>query len=182
MIMIMSDWLSDVFDDQPRRSLEDGQRLFWAGDAVVSVFLVLSGRVDLVRVTQAGDDIAVQRAGPGTILAEASVYSPAYHCDAVARTDTTVAQIDKDGFKERLATNRAWSEAWASSLAHSVQQARLKVEVRSLKRVADRLDFLLEVEPRALEDRQTKEIAMDIGVSPEALYRELGKRRRNNPK
>lgn len=177
MIAIMSDWLFQLFSSAPRKRVEKGRPLFHTGDAVSNVFLVLEGQIDLVRVTQAGNEIALQSAGKGDVLAEASAYSNNYHCDAVARTDSKVAHLGKQAFKDLLATNRTWAENWAAGLAHSVQQARLNTEVRSLKKVADRLDFWLMMHSGLPEERHMKDVAAEIGVSPEALYRELARRR-----
>lgn len=177
MIAIMSDWLLQLFSNAPRKRVKKGRPLFHTGDAVSKVFLVLEGQIDLVRVTQAGNEIALQSAGKGDVLAEASAYSNNYHCDAVARTDSKVAHLGKQAFKDLLATNRTWAENWAAGLAHSVQQARLNTEVRSLKKVANRLDFWLMVHSGLPEERHIKDVAAEIGVSPEALYRELAKRR-----
>lgn len=179
MIAIMFDWLSQVFSDAARRSFEKGERLFHTGDQVLKVFWVLDGQIDLVRVTPSGNEMVLQSAGQGTVLAEASVYSECYHCDAIARSEGAIAQLGTNVFKDRLATNRTWAENWAGSLAHSVQRARLNTEIRSLKRVADRLDFWLAVNPDTFPERPIKDIAAEIGVSPEALYRELSSRRQH---
>ncbi len=177
MIAIMSDWLSQVFADAVQKSFEKGERLFHTGDDILNVFLVQGGQIDLVRVTPSGNEIVLISASQGSVLAEASVYSEVYHCDAIARSQTTVAQLGTNVFKDRLASNRAWAENWAASLAHSVQRARLNTEVRSLKKVSDRFDFWISVNSSSYPDRQIKDIAAEIGVSPEALYRELAKRR-----
>ncbi|MEP3048986.1 MAG: Crp/Fnr family transcriptional regulator [Roseibium sp.] len=173
----MSDWLSQVFSDAVRRSYGKGERLFHTGDGILNVFLVLDGQIDLIRVTPSGNEIVLHSAGKSTVLAEASVYSKVYHCDAIARSEATVAQLGTKVFKDRLASNRTWGENWAASLAHSVQRARLNTEVRSLKKVSDRFDFWMSVNSGAFPERQIKDIAAEIGVSPEALYRELAKRR-----
>ncbi|CTQ56134.1 transcriptional activator FtrB [Roseibium album] len=177
MITIMFDWLSQLFSDAAPRSFERGRHLFHTDDAVSNVFLVLEGQIDLVLVTPSGNVITLQRASNGDVLAEASVNSNTYHCDAVARTESKVAQLGTVTFKDLLATNRTWSECWTASLARSVQQARLDTEVRSLKKVSDRLDFWLSIHSKNLDNQQVKDIAAEIGVSPEALYRELSKRR-----
>lgn len=110
MIAIMSDWLSQIFSDAARRSFEKGERLFHTGDQVLKVFWILEGQIDLVRITPSGNEMVLQSAGQGTILAEAPVYSECYHCDAVARSEGAVAQLGTNVFKDRLATNRTWAE------------------------------------------------------------------------
>lgn len=63
-----------------------------------------------------------------------------------------------------------------------LQNARLHAEILSLKTVAQRLDAWMTwkdgVFPRKGE---WKTIASQLGVSPEALYREIAKRRRRMP-
>ncbi len=178
MIAIMSDWLLKVFSAAVRKSFEKGERLFHTGDEIFGVFLIVNGQIDLVRVTPSGNEMVLQSAGRHSVLAEASVYSEIYHCDAIARCRSTVAELGTEDFKDRLASNCDWAENWAASLAHSVQRARLNTEVRGLKKVSDRLDFWLTVNSGASQEKPIKDIAAEIGVSPEALYRELSKRRR----
>jgi CRP/FNR family transcriptional regulator, dissimilatory nitrate respiration regulator len=63
---------------------ESGQSLFRRGDPATDMHFVLTGAVHLVRYQSDGSVLILQRAGPGSILAEASLYSGTYHCDAVA--------------------------------------------------------------------------------------------------
>ena len=68
-------------------------------------------------------------------------------------------------------------ESWSALLARSVQAARLRAEIRSLPRVAERLDAWLG-EGNALPERgRWQEVAAELGVTREALYRELSSRR-----
>jgi CRP-like cAMP-binding protein len=62
-------------------------------------------------------------------------------------------------------------------LANAVQEARLRAEIRSLRTTAERLDAWLG-EGRALPVKgQWQDLAGELGVTREALYRELAKRR-----
>lgn len=67
-----------------KRHFEGGQHLFHRGDPVTDLHVVLIGSIHLVRHQGDGSALIVQRAGAGSILAEASLYSDRYHCDAVA--------------------------------------------------------------------------------------------------
>ncbi|MBA2781076.1 Crp/Fnr family transcriptional regulator [Billgrantia kenyensis] len=71
-----------------RRRLVSGERLFHAGEAVTSVFVILSGQVRMRRVSQAGAEVTVDRADTTRWLAEASLFAERYHCDAIADTET----------------------------------------------------------------------------------------------
>ena len=69
------------------RKLKSGEALFRLGDKTAGLCEVLAGRVRMARVDRSGHEIILYVAGPGETLAEASLFSPAYHCDAIASTD-----------------------------------------------------------------------------------------------
>ena len=179
MIPIMSDALALLFDATEPRRIDPGAQLFHAGDPVHSVYLVAEGAVDLTRVTGAGATVILQRARPGQVLAEASAYSATYHCDAQATTPALVQAVPVAEFRARLTADPALAERWAAHLAHAVQTARLRAEIRTLRTVAERLDAWLG-EGRPLPAKGGwQDLAAELGVSREALYRELSRRRRD---
>lgn len=181
MIPIMSVGLSPLFDAAEPRRIDAGARLFHSADPVRNIFLVAEGAVDLTRVTGAGAPVILQRARPGQVLAEASAYSATYHCDAQAVTATLVHSVPVVDFRARLTSDPEVAERWAAHLAHAVQTARLRAEIRTLRTVAERMDAWLG-EGRALPARGAwQDLAAELGVSREALYRELSRRRRDHP-
>jgi len=179
MITIMSQNIVEQLSAlaSKRRTLEQGATLFHQGDAVRTLYIVADGLVELTRHQRDGGSIILQRAGARTVLAEASVYSPAYHCAAVAALPATVLQMPKATFLDHLRTDADFAESWAAHLARAVQAARYRSEILSLKTVAERLDGWLAWRDDALPAKgQWKSVAHEIGVSPEALYRELARR------
>ena len=75
-------------------------------------------------------------------------------------------------------TSKSLGNVWASYLARELQRARLRSEILSLKTVAQRLDAWIGWNGgRPPEKGEWKFVASQIGVSPEALYREIAKRR-----
>jgi CRP/FNR family transcriptional regulator, dissimilatory nitrate respiration regulator len=161
-----------------QRHFEAGQRLFHRGDSVMDMHVVLSGSIHLVRYQRDGSVLILQRAGPGSILAEASLYSGTYHCDAVAFGAAETRIYAKAGLKKLLTRSPEFANVWAGHLAHELQRARLRAEILSLKTVADRLDaWTVWNGGSAPRKGEWKLVANQIGVSPEALYREIAKRR-----
>jgi CRP-like cAMP-binding protein len=179
MIAIMSSSLGATLLSLASRSrhLATDEHLFHRDDPVSRLFLVVRGRVDLLRFAEDGSRLILQRAGAGDVLAEASVFSPRYHCDATAVAPSEVASIPLQHFREHLRKDADFSEAWARHLGQEIQTVRLRSEILSLKTVAARLGAWLawhgEVPPKG----EWKDLAEQIGVSPEALYRELARRR-----
>jgi CRP-like cAMP-binding protein len=181
MIVVMSPRLIDLLPAAEGRdvALEAGAFLFHTGDPVATLFVVLKGEVRLVRHQEGGGVIVLQRAGSGMVLAEASLFSSRYHCDAVAAVATCVKGMPMDGVRQAFRMDPAFAVAWARHLALEVQGARFRAEVVALRTVAARLDAWLGWRGGLLPRKgEWKQVADQIGVSPEALYRELARRRR----
>ncbi len=180
MIMIMSEAFIDKFiaiTDQSDK-LVQGTNLFYQGDLVKKIFVVEKGRIELTRHQIDGKPIVLQRATCKTILAEASVYSSTYHCDAAVAASTIICELPKAVFLKYLKEDDAFSSLWAAHLAREVQNARYRSEILSRKTVAERLDGWLAWQENKLPEKGLwKAIASQIGITPEALYRELAKRR-----
>ena len=176
MITIMSDRLSLAALGARRRQAGAGEVLFRQCDAVRWAFQVASGRVRLLRHLPQGRPLVLQRAGEGDLVAEASLFADRYGCDAEAETDTELLVLGRDTLLEALAARPALALALTAGLAREIHTLRARVEIASLPRVADRLDAWLALEGEPGE-RRWLDVAAEIGVSPEALYRERARRR-----
>lgn len=162
-----------------RRTLDQGTYLFHQGDPVSSVFVVDDGLIELSRHQRDGTLIVLQRATCQMVVAEASVYSETYHCAAVVELPSRIFELPKAAFLKHLREDEEFSNLWAAHLAREVQSARYRSEILSRKTVAERLDGWLAWQGNKLPLKgQWKSIAVQIGVSPEALYREFAKRRK----
>jgi CRP-like cAMP-binding protein len=161
-----------------RKNLGKDEPLFYQGDEVSSLFVLLAGAVHLERISEGGASIVLQRARPVSVISEASLYADRYHCRAIASAPSTLWMIAKPDVRKRLARDPAFSESWATHLAREIQRTRFHLEVMALKTVAARLDAWLDWTKGAPPQKgEWKIIASQIGVSPEALYRELSRRR-----
>lgn len=166
-----------LFDAGRNRVLAAGEPIFFTGDPVQLLVLVREGELHLLRRTASGTAVLLQRARAGEVLSEASVYSGTYHCDAQALVDSRLTLLPVAAFRAGLAADASAMEAWAAHLARSVQQARMRAELRSLRTVAERLEAWLG-DGRPLPDKGGwQDLAAELGVSREALYRELARRR-----
>ncbi|MHA1553766.1 MAG: Crp/Fnr family transcriptional regulator [Alphaproteobacteria bacterium] len=173
----MSDYIQRLFEGGAQCRLAASEPLFHSGDHVSFMYLVIDGQMELTRQTSTGMSVTLQLARSGQVLAEASAYSDAYHCDARAIAETTLRSVSVATFRSRLAQDRQAADDWAAYLAHAVQSARMRAEIRTLRTVAERLDAWLGETLTMPEKGTWTELAAELGVSREALYRELGKRR-----
>jgi CRP/FNR family transcriptional regulator, dissimilatory nitrate respiration regulator len=163
-----------------QRQLAEGALLFERGDPVKNLYALDQGEVRLLRRQPDGAEFILQRATSGAIIAEASLMSVDYHCAAVAMTSVKLTSWPCKLIRTRLNESRELAQAYAAHLATEVRLARLRAEIASLRRIADRLDAWLVWHDGHLPVKgQWRLVAQEINVTPEALYRELAKRRRD---
>ena len=126
--MSAADWLSStVRAAAVERRLAAGQTLFRAGTRSTGFFEVIGGTVRLIRVDRNGREAVLQTASAGDTLAEASLFSPAYHCDAIAATDAVVRQFPKSVMLAELQRDPKLARAFAAMLARQVMTLRTRL-------------------------------------------------------
>ncbi len=160
-----------------RRSLASGDLLFRQGDPTAGAFRVVSGAVRLERKTLDGRLVVVHRAQAGDVLAEASLFAPAYHCDAVAIRATVVEVLDRAAVMAALRTDPDAAAAMLARMARQLQAARLRLELRDVRPARERVrrHLAVEADPAGAVriDGPLQDRAAEIGLSREAYYRAL---------
>ena len=178
-IMPHQDWLpAAVRAAAVDRSLKSGEALFRLGDKTAGLCEVIAGRVRLARVDRAGHEIVLHVAGAGETLAEASLFSPHYHCDAIASTDAVVRIYPKSAVLAAFAQDRKAALAFTAMLARQVMNLRTRIEQRNIRSARERVRHYLtlnaDADGRIVALRGTlKDLAAELGLTHEALYRTL---------
>jgi CRP-like cAMP-binding protein len=174
MIAVMSDIFSDLSSRE--RALPKGRYLFHQGDVVQSMFQIVEGEVQLIRRHRQGQKLILQRGQQGNILAEASLFTDAYHCDAIAAVGSKLRCFTRNDVLNQFESNPTFAKQWANHLAYEIRAARFKAEILSQRTVAHRLDTWLLQNGELPNKGNWKQLASEIGTSAEALYRELAAR------
>lgn len=155
--------------------LEAGRVLFRVGDTVHAVFAVLRGEIRLIRRDRKGTEVVLQRSRGG-FFAEASLWSKAYHCDAVAAARSSLLRFPAQAFRDALNDDAAFREAWMAHLGREMRKLRTQCERLSRHSASDRILHYLEAEgvEGSVELTQTRKAwAAELGLTHEALYRAL---------
>jgi CRP/FNR family transcriptional regulator, dissimilatory nitrate respiration regulator len=169
------DWLPADVRSGLRR-LQAGEALFRQGDAASAIFAVEQGRLRLVRHT--GDHaVTLHTARPGELLAEAALFAHVYHCDAVASVPSLVRTFPKRPLLAAFRGDPALAERFMAVLARQVQVLRGRLEERSIRsareRVLHHLALTADGDRTVRLEGTLKDLADEIGLSHEALYRAL---------
>ncbi len=181
MIAIMSDSINAVMDRLKPALVElaAGEMPFRRGDAVRRFFQVVSGEIHVLRHLENGSVLVQQRARAGDFVSEPSLHSTSYHCDAVAFLPSRLRSVARDSMLAALRADPSAQEAWTLHLARQMQRARHRAEILSFRHLAERLDAWLDLNGGQLPPKgDWKTLAGEIAASPEALYRELARRRK----
>ena len=177
--MPVKDWLpAAVRAAAIDRKLKSGEALFRLGDKTAGLCEVIAGRVRLARVDRSGREIVLHVAGPGDTIAEASLFSPAYHCNAIASTDALVRVYPKAAVLAAFEKDRKAAQAFTATLARQVMNLRTRIEQRNIRSARERVRHFLALnagaDGRTVELGGTlKDLAAELGLSHEALYRTL---------
>ena len=157
------------------RQFAAGEHLFRLGDRPSAMYFVASGEVCLRRYSPDGSEVALQRARLN-FLAEGSLESQAYHCDAVAIEASTALAFPMAAFRQAIDESPDFRNRWVSHLMREVRRSRAQCERLTLRTAAARVLHFIECEGRdgKLElPSSRKTWAAELGLSHEALYRTL---------
>lgn len=150
-----------------------GDLLFRQGRKPEHMFYVACGEVVLRRPGSHGENVVLQRARQG-FVAEASLQSSRYHCDAVVTVSGDVVSLPIEPIKQALLADPAFAMRWIGMLNHELVRLRLRCERLSIKGVRHRLLHLIDTEGqggRLPLGAGLKLMASELGVTHEALYR-----------
>jgi CRP-like cAMP-binding protein len=157
-----------------------GEIVFRLGTQPRQMLWVVDGEVRLVRRSRNGAEIVLQRAYSG-FVAEASLESSRYHCDAVAAMNSRMLGLPIASLREALRHDERFRTFWMMRLAREVRSLRAQCERLNLRSASDRIEHYIEAEGNngRLELRRSRKAwAAELGVTHEALYRTLASLRR----
>jgi CRP-like cAMP-binding protein len=151
------------------------ETFFRIGDPVRYMYLVISGEARLIRIDRRGGEVILQRSRGG-FIAEASLDSRTYHCDAIAAEPTMMIMFTLSAFRQALADDFTFCRAWQTLLAKEVRKLRAQCERLTLNSAAERINHYIESEGSdgvVTLSQSRKSWAAELGITHEALYRTL---------
>ncbi|MEO1376545.1 MAG: Crp/Fnr family transcriptional regulator [Cyanobacteria bacterium J06635_10] len=169
------------------QNLVAGQVLFHYRDPAKYIFALEIGRIRLVRYTCEGNLVIFQILRALESFAESALFRELYDCHAIAEVPSRVICYPKTIIWELLQHNTELAlnllqkcdrEAYAMQAYRKSQSLKKLLELRSIRSARERLlQYLLLMattgKTRIFFDRSYKEIANEIGLSSETLYRNL---------
>jgi CRP/FNR family transcriptional regulator, dissimilatory nitrate respiration regulator len=158
--------------------LADGEILFCQNEPAKAIFMVESGCIKLIHYAYSGKNVNYYSVKPGEYFAEVALFNEVYVCTAIAESSTRVISVSKELFLTSLDKNLNLSRTFTEQLARRLHQTKILLELRGIRSASDRVLHYLRIMTPSNEkilhlEQPLKDIANDIGLSPEVLSRTL---------
>jgi CRP-like cAMP-binding protein len=162
------------------RALARGEVLFRKDDVAAGIYEIDQGQVRLSRLDSEGREVVLHVAGLGDLIAEASLFSPVYNCDATAVTNARARFYPKSALLAEFRRDPEAVDAFMAMLARELMALRTRLEQRNIRSASARLQNYLALNTGADGLTVTlqgtiKDLAAELGLTHEALYRTLNK-------
>lgn len=159
------------------RDIEAKQILVQQGETTDSIYFLLSGQIRLATFTEERI-INHYFVLTGESFGETALFSDVQVCSAIADVPSRIAAIDKELFRQALQDDPNLAHSYMNQLAHRYKVVKTLLELRSIRSARERLLQYLnqQVEPDSktiVLQRPLKDLAIELGLSAEALYRTL---------
>lgn len=161
------------------QNLAGGETLFAQEDEASNFYVVASGRIKLVRFLEQGQVSTFEIVRTSESIAEIALFADIYPCTAIAEIDSEVIAYPKEEFLTVLRTYPDITFDFMAMLVQKIQSMKFRLELRDIRIAHERvLRYLRHLvnfpqETTIVLDRPLRDIASDIGFTPETLSRAL---------
>lgn len=169
------------------RSLMADQTLFHQGTAAADGFLLRTGKLKLVRYIDDDNSLTLTVVKPGDWVAPWVLFQTQYSCSAIAAVPSQVLVFPKFSLLPALRTHSQLAEAILQQLAAKLQILSFQQGLRDVRAAHERLRYyLIDLAiPDAMGTSTVelnapfKDVAADLGLTPETLSRALARLEKN---
>ena len=158
-----------------RRSFATGEFVFWEGDAPDSFYIVIEGRVKVLKHSSLGKEFIIAFFGPGEMFGEVAVFQDRpYPASAQAAADTKVLRIRREDFLSFVSQRPQVVLRIVSVLGERLRDAQGRLKDLAGERVEQRLArtlLMLSAKLGATLPFTRQEIADMAGTTTETAIR-----------
>lgn len=164
------------------RTYPAGDLIFAQGDKAERFYIIVSGRVQIYKLSAEGKEMILHLFGPGDMFAEVPIFSgfPRYPANSLCMEETRVLAIEGDGFRQLIANSSDMALSLLTVFAQRLHKFSGIIEDLALRTVDSRLaKYLLSVSEnspnKAVIQIHKKTLSAILGTVPETLSRSFKK-------
>jgi CRP/FNR family transcriptional regulator, dissimilatory nitrate respiration regulator len=161
---------------------QSGERIFSQGDSATAFFIVLSGKVQIYKLSREGKEMILHLFGLNDLFALHPIFSgiPQYPANSLCLEDVEVLAVQGSGFRDLLCQYPDMALNMLSVLAQRLHEFSDLIEDLSLRTVDSRLaKYLLSLSENSPDKAviyiHKKTLAAVLGTIPETLSRTFKK-------
>lgn len=161
------------------QNLAVGETLFTQEDQASTVYVVTAGRIKLIRYLDHGEVSTSEIVRASEALAEIALFTDIYPYTAIAEADSEVIAYPKQELLQVMQDYPDLAKDFMEILVRKIQSLKFRLELRDIRIAHERvLRYLRHLvnfpqETTVVLDRPLKDIAGDLGFTPETLSRAL---------
>jgi CRP/FNR family transcriptional regulator, dissimilatory nitrate respiration regulator len=160
------------------RYLDRGEVLFLQTDRADAIFILEFGSILILNEMPAGERAIHYLVKAGELLAELALFHTTYPYTAIATESVRVIVVPKQAYLQALARSPEFTTTTLAQFARRLSECELLLELRGIRSASQRVLRYLQLQARSNEktialDRPFKEIAIYLGLTPEAFSRAL---------
>lgn len=160
----------------------EGELIFQEGEVATAFYIVLSGKVQIYKISREGKEMILHLFGPGEMFAEVPIFSgiPKYPANSLCMSDCEILSIQGEGFRKLVMQHPDIALSILTVFAKRLHEFSEIIEDLSLRTVDSRLaKYLLSVSEnspqKAVIQIHKKTLASILGTIPETLSRSFKK-------
>ncbi len=180
--MVDESWHWLEFDPLSSR-LAKGELLFEQGGEIQNMYLISHGRVKLFRHSADGEITLLHVAVAGEMIAEASLFSDHYHCNAIADRPCEIRSIRREIALKQVLDDPQGGQEVLALFSRQIRDLRGLIETRNIRSAGQRiLAFLKSIadsDGKAMITFPVRDMAYKLGLAHETVYRELRQLEKN---
>jgi len=161
---------------------EEGELIFQEGESAQAFYIVLSGKVQIYKISREGKEMILHLFGPGEMFAEVPIFSgiPRYPANSLCMAPSEILSIQGKGFRTLVMAHPDIALSILTVFAKRLHEFSEIIEDLSLRTVDSRLaKYLLSVSEnspdKAVIQIHKKTLASILGTIPETLSRSFKK-------
>lgn len=158
------------------RSYAKGSQLWLAGEKVQRMIYIVNGSAHIFNTRNNGYHQIIDRYNSHDIIAPYTIYIKNYVFNAEATSAIETVEHSLPSFRKLIETEIGkvhWTELLQANLLRTLK----RIDMLTYPTVNEKLDEWMKLNNRLPAKGEYTVIANELGISREALYRELGKRR-----
>lgn len=158
------------------RSYKKGSHLYFSGDQIEKIIYLTHGYAHILATRPNGYRQIIERYTAEDFIAPHSLFGEYYFFSAEAASDIETVEYSTSSFRKAIKSEAGrifWSELLQAHLFRTLK----RVEMLTYPTVNEKLDAWIKMNGVPPAKGEYTNIANELGVSREAFYRELGRRR-----